>query len=329
MTRIGLLSLAHIHAESYLPILQAMPEVQVIGVTDEDPERGPRIAGQHGVTLYPSPKALLAEQLDAVIITSENLRRRPLVELAAQAGCQILCEKQIATTLEDAEAMRAACQAAGVSFMTAFPMRFDATISAVRHDMQTGRYGRVYAVNGINHSENPSGHRAWFADPTLAGGGAVMDHSPHLVDLLRWFLQAEVETVQAEITDPLQAGIDTAGLINLRFTDGAVATLDSSWSRPTTYPRWGHLKFNLITERGLVVVDAFAEHLDAYVQHAARTTEWIGYAPDANQAMLKEFIRATQEGRQPSVTWQDGYEALRVALAAYQSAREERAVRVA
>ncbi|HEX2864994.1 MAG TPA: Gfo/Idh/MocA family oxidoreductase [Deinococcales bacterium] len=329
MTRVGILSLAHLHAESYLPILQGMASVEVAGISDEDSARGRDLAARSGARLFPSHEALLAEGLDAAIVCSENARHRELVELAAAAGCHVLCEKQIEASLEDAEAMRAACERAGVSFMTAFPMRFDPSVAAARANLLAGHYGPLRAVNGINHSEIPVAHRAWFGDAALAGGGAVMDHTPHLVDLLRWTLGAEVTKVFAEVFDPLGAGVDTAGLASITFSDGTVAALDCSWSRPTTYPRWGHLKMEWLTERGLVAVDAFADHLDVYAKGASRPAEWVGYGGNADEAMLAEFISAAREARPPSVTWNDGYQALRVALACYESARTGRVVDLA
>ncbi len=97
-------------------------------------------------------------------------------------------------------------------------------------------------VNGINHSENPKDHRRWFADKALAGGGAVMDHTVHLADLLRWYFDAEVVEVYAQVDNPFcrtEVEVDSAGLILATLSNGVIASIDCSWSRPRGYPRWG------------------------------------------------------------------------------------------
>jgi predicted dehydrogenase len=208
-------------------------------------------------------------------------------------------------------------------------MRFDASIGAVKAAVDRGELGTLQAVNGINHSEIPSGHRAWFADPDLAGGGAVMDHTVHLTDLLRWITGSEVTEVYAEVGNPFHphdVAVDTAGLVTVTMSNGAFASIDCSWSRPVTYPRWGHLKMDLIGERGALTVDAFAQAMTGFASTLPRNPTWIGWGADPNQAMMQEFVDAIREGRPPSVSWNDGMEALRVALACYESAASGRPV---
>ncbi|MCX7782795.1 MAG: Gfo/Idh/MocA family oxidoreductase [Meiothermus sp.] len=320
--RIGILSFAHLHAEGYQAHLKGIPGVELVGFSHEDPTEGRHFAEKYGLRWFSRPQDLLAEGLDGVLVCSENTRHRELVEMAAQARCQILCEKPIATNPADARAMQAVCEAYGVHFMTAFPMRFDGSVQAVRSLLLEGRLGRIYGVNGINHSEIPNAHRRWFAEEALAGGGAALDHIVHLADLLRWDFAAEIREVYAELDNlfyPNAVKVDTAGLLLLSLSNGVQASIDCSWSRPTWYPRWGHLKMEVVGERGAVVLDAFAQHLTLYSRGADRNPSWVGFGPDPNRAMLEEFIASIREQRPPSVTWQDGCQAMRVALAAYES----------
>jgi predicted dehydrogenase len=321
--RLGILSFAHVHAEGYVGNLRAVPGVELVAFSDDDEARGKRFSERFGLPWYPRHEALFAAGVDAVVVCSENARHFEHVELAAAHGAHVLCEKPIATTLEDAAAMREACERAGVLFMTAFPMRFDASVRVVRESLQRGELGTLRAVSGINHSEIPRAHRAWFAQRELAGGGAVMDHTVHLTDLLRWYTGAEVHEVFAMVGNPFYPGevdVDTAGLATLRFENGVFASVDCSWSRPTSYPRWGHLKMELFGDRGALRVDAFAQTLTAYSRQLPRNPSWLGWSTDPNQAMIEAFVASVRAGREPPVTWRDGYEALRVALACYQSA---------
>ena len=327
--RIGILSVAHLHAEAYQANLRAVPGVDLVGFSHENEEDGLAFSERCNLRWFRSHRELLEQGLDGALICAENAHHRELVELAAEAGCHVLCEKPIETNLSDAQAMQTVCAKQNVKFMTAFPMRFAPSTQAVRALFQNGELGNVLGVNGINHSEIPKGHRAWFADRALAGGGAVMDHTVHLADLLRWCFAAEVVQVYAEIGNlfyPDEVDVDTAGMILLTLSNGVQASIDCSWSRPTWYPRWGHLKMEVAGELGTAVLDSFAQHVTLYSKGGPRNPNWIGFGPDPNQAMIQEFVDCIRENREPSVTWNDGYQALRVALAAYASAETKEPV---
>ena len=329
--KIGILSVAYHHAEAYIQNLRAIPGVEVIGLADEDRARGERYAREFDAPLFSSYEALLAARPAAVLVCSENSKHRPLVELAAAAGVHVLSEKPLATTLADAEAMIAACARTGVKLMTAFPLRFSAPLIEVKTRLDAGELGRVYCCNGTNQGELPVRHRAWFVDPDLAGGGAVMDHTVHLVDILRWYLASEVVEVYAQTNRIFHADavtVETGGLLMLTFANGVFASIDCSWSKPDSYPTWGGLAFELVSERGAVRVDAFKQNLTVYSEARGRAA-WAPWGSDANQAMLEEFVAAVREDRPPSVSGLDGYRALQVVQAAYASAQSGQPVRLA
>ena len=330
--RIGIMSFAHLHAESYVGNLRNAPDVELVGFSDTDTERGKKYGDMFNVRWLPTHEALLAEKLDGVLICSENANHRELVELAAKAGVHVLCEKPIEITLEEAKLMRDVCEANKVNFMTAFPARFSASAVEVKNMLARGDLGRIYGFNGINHSEIPREHRAWFAQKALAGGGAVMDHTVHLVDLLRWFFGCEISEVYAEVDNlfyPGEVDVDTAGIVLLTLENGVIASIDCSWSRPTYYPRWGHMKYEVVGENGFTVVDAMAQHHTVYSKSTPRNPMWVGWGSDSNQAMINEFVASIREKRQPSVTWKDGYAAVQVALACYESAEKGQPVKLA
>ena len=320
--KIGILSFAHLHAESYAHALNVMPGVQLMGIADDDATRGEHFARHYETRFYPSYEALLADQPDGVIVCSENVLHRPLVELAAQAGVHVLCEKPLATTLTDGQAMLDACRQAGVVLMTAFPMRFSAPVLEIKSLLGTGQLGRLLACSATNQGQNPKRYRDWFVDKTLAGGGSVFDHTVHLADMLRWYLDSEVAEVYAQTNRIIHRDaveVETAGLLMLTFADGAFASIDCSWSRPLNYPTWGGLTFDLICEKGVVNVDAFSQNLVSY-SNRSQTPSWIPWGSDSDQAMVGEFLSAIAENRTPRVTGYDGYKAMEVALAAYRSA---------
>ncbi|MCX7852116.1 MAG: Gfo/Idh/MocA family oxidoreductase [Caldilineales bacterium] len=320
--KIGILSFAHIHAESYAWHLGRMPGVEFLGIADDDPVRGEDAARRYGTRFFPTYADLLAAGPDAVVVCAENTRHRPLVEMAAQAGAHVLCEKPLATTLADGQAMLEACEKAGVILMTAFPMRFSAPILEVKALLDRGQLGKILAANTTNQGQLPRRYRAWFVDPALAGGGAVFDHTVHLADLLRWFLHSEVVAVYAQ-TNRIMHGdtveVETGGLLLLTFADGAFASIDCSWSRPANYPSWGGLTMELIGQKGVVHVDAFRQNLTLYSNRDEHPS-WLSWQSDPDRAMLEEFVAAITARRTPRVTGYDGYKAMEVALAAYRSA---------
>lgn len=320
--KIGILSFAHHHAEAYIANLRALPGVEVLGVSDEDQERGKRFADQYGVRFYVSYADLIQDRPDGVIICSENSKHRPLVELVAAEGVSILCEKPLATTLADSRAVVDACDRAGVLLMTAFPMRFSAPLLELKARLDAGDFGRVLCFNATNQGELPTKHRAWFVDPDLAGGGAIMDHTVHLVDVMRWYLGSEVSQIYAQSNRIFHANevvVETGALEMLTFQSGVFASIDASWCRPPYWPTWGGLTFEMVTERGAVIVDAFKQNLTVY-SHRWQRPQWYYWGSDMNQAMVAEFVAAIREQRQPKVTGVDGLRAVEVALAAYRSA---------
>jgi predicted dehydrogenase len=328
--KIGVMSFAHHHAEAYIQNLRAIAGVELAGVADEDDQRGQRFARQYNTRYFNSYEELIASKPDGVIVCSENSKRRPLVELAAAAKIHVLCEKPIATMLADARAIVECCEKAGVKLMTAFPMRFSTPCIEVKSRLESGDLGEVFCFKSTNQGELPRKHREWFVDKILAGGGAVMDHTVHLVDLMRWYLHSEVTEVYAQTSHIFHANevdVETGGLIMITFANGVFASIDCSWSRPPYWPAWGGLAFEMVTSKGAVIVDGFKQNITVYRGDLQRPT-WEFWGSDMNQAMVSEFVSAIGQDRQPSVTGMDGYRAVEVALAAYDSVASGQPVKI-
>jgi len=170
----------------------------------------------------------------------------------------------------------------------------------------------------------------WFVDRELAGGGAIMDHTVHLVDIMRWFTGSEVETMYARSNKVFHADeveVETGALEMLTFENDVFATIDASWSRPQYWPTWGGLTFEMVTQRGAVVVDAFRQNLNVY-RHDWQRSNWAYWGSDMNHAMVSEFAAAIRENRPPRVTGLDGLRAVEATLAAYESDRTGQTVQV-
>ncbi len=317
--RCALLSFAHVHAPSYAAALSRLPETELVAIWDDDIARGEQAAAQYNTDFSSDVTTLFGRpDVDAVIITAENRRHRALCEAACGTGKHVLCEKPLATTSEDALAMIAAAEQAGVTLATAFPLRHSLPARRVKQQLEGKALGEVYAVRATNHGMLPPG---WFQDPALAGGGAVMDHTVHVVDLLRWYLDDEPVEVYAEVSHGIYGlAVEDAALLTISFRSGVVATLDPSWSRPPSFPLWGDLTMEIAGQRGTLALDAFAQKVVFNPRQSGRT-EWLGWGADADSPMLEDFARAVRQGRRPAADGRDGERALAVALAAYTSAR--------
>ncbi len=331
--KIGIMSFAHHHAESYIGNVRNVPGVELLGLADEDAERGQHYAEVFKAPYFESYEALLKARPDAVLVCSENAKHRPLVEMAAAARVHVLCEKPLATNPADAQAMVDACKQAGVKLMTAFPMRFSTPLLEVKARLDAGDLGQVYCFNATNQGEAPLHLRPWFVDKDLAGGGAMSDHIVHLADIMRWYLRSEVTEVYAQSNRILYAAevadkrVETGGLVMLTFANGVFASIDCSWNKPNYYPTWGGLTFELVTERGAVLVDGFKQNLTVY-SHDVRRPLWAYWGSDMNQAMIDDFVASIQDDRAPQVSGEDGLRAVEIVAAAYESAQTGQVVRL-
>jgi predicted dehydrogenase len=320
--RIGIASFAHTHAEAYARALMLMPDAELVGFTDDDDARAEDVTTRLGLRRFTGADALLAADLDGVVICTENNGHRFWAEQAAAAGVGVLSEKPLATSVADAQAMVDVCEQAGVALMTAFPMRFNAPLIALRDVIRSGHAGRVRCFEGVNQGQLPRRHREWFVDPVLAGGGALTDHTVHLADVLRWILTSEVTEVYAQTNQLLHEDdlvVETGGLVALGFADGTIATIDSSWSRPDSYPTWGGLGLRVITDGGALEADAFGQTITVYDDAAGGLT-WLPWGRDDDRAMLEEFVSALRDVRPATPDGTDGFRAVQIVQAAYESA---------
>lgn len=326
--RIGILSFAHMHAASYASQLKTLSGVELTAIADHDPDRARTMGERYGARVFPDYASLLnADVVDAVVVNSENARHRELTEMAAAAKKHVLCEKPLATSVEDGEAMIRACRENGVLLFTAFPCRFHPAYQRLRQMVQAGDLGRLIAARGTNQGMNPGG---WFNDKALAGGGAGIDHTVHVTDLLRDLTGAEPTEVYAEMSHGINhADFDDVALLTIAFDNGLFATLDASWSRPKSFWTWGNVTLQVTGTGGTAGLDMFAQNHVVFSDRAMRSS-LSNWGDNIDQHLVAAFVKAVG-GETPSpilATGEDGLAAAKVALAAYRSAASGQAVAV-
>ena len=183
------------------------------------------------------------DAVEAVYVATPNHLHRAGVEAAAAAGKPVLCEKPMAATLGDADAMAAAVRRAGILYGTAFDQRHHPAHEAVRDAVAAGAVGRVTAIRiayacwvGADWAE--AGRENWRVDAGKAGGGAVMDLAPHGLDLVEFLLGEPVVALKALMQSRVQDyAVDDGGMLVGRTGSGVLASLHVAYNCPEGLPR--------------------------------------------------------------------------------------------
>lgn len=321
--KIGILGFAHSHAFSYYRELRSIERAEIIGICHPDRERVQKLIDEDNVYYTSDSAELLAQEIDAVIVCSENVRHEQMVAEAAAAGKHVLCEKPLGVTEEGMQAMIEACRNSSVSLMTAFPCRYLPGVVRAKHAIERGEIGDILAIKGYNRGTMPGG---WFVDPSQSGGGAILDHTVHVMDLIRWMTGCEPASVYATgdtLFHPIE--VEDAGLVHVTLQNGILCVIDTSWSRSRSYPYWGDVKMDIIGTQGVLHLDAFAEVNEIYSDSADRA-RWNYWGENMNRLMLKDFVDHLLDGHPVPVSGEDGLQAAKVALAAYASIRARQTI---
>ena len=321
---VGLLSTAHLHADSYGPMIADLDDATLVGVADEDAERGREAAEQYGTAYY--EQAELLDRVDAAVVCSTNADHAEYVAACADAGVDVLCEKPLATSYEEAIEMVDRCGSAGVALGVAMPLRFSDPVVELEDAVESGRLGDIHAVNGTNRAGMPGG---WFADPDAAGGGAMVDHTPHIVDLVHKLTDERVAEVHAEGgTRFNDIPVDDVNVLSMELTDGTTFLLDGSWSRPDEWPTWGGATLEMTGTEGAAAADCFSQHLTYTGAEGDTDVREVFYGSNPNVGLVEDFVEAVRDGRDPETTGEEGADVVAVIDAAYRSVEEERPVSV-
>lgn len=224
-----------------------------------DPSADARATAERsGVAAVATMAELLERRPDAIYIATPNHRHlAPIIE-AARAGMAILCEKPMAATLEDAEAIAAV--AGSVVYGTAFDQRHHPAHRAIRAEIANGAIGQVTAVR-INYAcwvdpewQAPgagSEQANWRADPVAAGGGAVMDLALHGLDLAQMLLGEPLERLHIDLQRRVHDyAVDDGGMLSGRFDSGALFQSHVAYNCPEPLPR---RRLEIIGDRGAIV----------------------------------------------------------------------------
>ncbi len=271
------------------------------------------------------------DDVDAVVIaTPEDLHRDAVLESAA-AGKDILLEKPIATTLEDADAIIAASSKHRVKLMMAHILRFDVRYAQIKAAVAEGTVGKPLVCYARRNAPIQEARR-------LNGRVEVEDYiSVHDIDQVFWFFDDAAVRVSAEIVEGTamkELGVHDFIWITIRFKKGGLGIVETGWGlsesmlqwrRPSSWGGFGDVCLELIGEKGSLYLDYRPMNLHAVDYEGWKfpdTVHWPQLHGEVVGDVLEEdryFIRVIRGESEVITTGEDGKKALQVVLAAKES----------
>jgi predicted dehydrogenase len=325
----GLISEAHIRAYQRYP-----DRARITICCDLDlAKAAQRAAMIIGARAVGSLDAVLADpDVDAIEICTPHHLHADIAIAAARAGKHILCQKPLAKTLAECDAMIAAARAAEVVLYYGETNRTMPAAQAMKQALDAGQIGRLTGVQ-VTYAHWQGGKylsTAWRYDPQIAGGGQLLDGGIHYIDLML-HLGGPIQSVSCFTTRfrPELGGEDTA-VVNARFEGGQLGALFSSQATGVWFPGASFVAFG--TEGVLTIGGPFGGQQAALSLHRAdlpgQRAVLLEAHDDSFAVMIGRYLDTVLDCAANPSPGEVGRENLRVVLAAYESARLGREVRL-
>jgi predicted dehydrogenase len=325
--------ISDIHLESYQRFI---PEAEVVGVYTRNAEKAKAFAGKHHIPAWYNDldKAIRESDCAVVDVCLPNFLHAEATIKAAEAGKHVIIEKPISVTLEEADAMIAACKKANVKLMYAEELCFAPKYERARQLVKEGAIGNIYM---LKQSEKHSGpHSEWFYNCELAGGGVLMDMGCHGIAWFRWMLNnAKATSVYASMKTVYhkeRTVSEDNSVVIIEFENGVTGVVENSWAkhggmddRSEIHGTGGVIYADLFMGNAAI---SYSKSGYGYAMEKADTTvgwSFTVFEEVFNQGYpheLKHFIHCVQQDQQPLVTGEDGRAVLEIIYAAYASAAE-------
>jgi predicted dehydrogenase len=288
-------------------------------------------------------EALQNHKPEAVIVANPTSMHLDVAIPAAEAGSHILLEKPVSHSLERLDILQRAAEKSGVKILVGFQFRYHPTLNTARELIQSNSLGKILTVHAHWGEYLPQWHpwedyRQSYAARADLGGGVIVTLT-HPLDYLRYLL-GDVEALWSfnGHVSPLEIDVEDAAEIGLKFENGAVGGVHVNYfQRPPVHRleiigtdgtlRWDNAD-------GILHFYQYPSSFGSYSDHPpAPTLE--SFAPpegfDRNQLFLSQtyhFIEVVRGKAEPVCNLEDGIEALRLALAAYQSQQTGQVIKI-
>jgi predicted dehydrogenase len=283
---------------------------------------------------YADYQTMLAEcKPDIVTIATESGKHKEIAIDCLNAGCHVICEKPMALSIQDADAIIAAAKRTGKKLAVCFQNRFNAPVQKLRAALEAGRFGRVlHGMIQVRWNRND----AYYAEAPWRGtwamdGGTLMNQCTHGIDLLQWMLGEDAVRVQAQtrrFMRPIEA--EDFGAAIVEFKNRAVGIIEGT---ADIYPTNLNETLSIFGEKGSVVIGGLAVNkLETWRfadAAALGDTEDRALNPGekdpptvygfGHEALFKDFVEALDRNRDPLITGEQGKKALEIILGIYKS----------
>lgn len=295
------------------------PRVSLDAIIDLDEETASEMAEEYGdVATYTDIGSAIDEQgLDMVSVATPESVHLPPTEAALERDCHVLLEKPISEDIADAHEIGRLVEESAASLMLGYVCRFDPRYAGLRERIDAGEFGEILGVQAARIAS------AEMYDAVADWTNVLYYMAVHDIDMLRWYVGADIEQVHAEASTGLN-GKETPAVVTatLRFANGTVGTLEANWSRPAGHPA------GLTEEIRVSGTDAYGrleiENDDATTA-ASEGFEFVDTSTihgklTANIAReVDHFVTSLDQGTEPLVGWEDGLRSLAVANAILES----------
>jgi len=340
----GVIGAGGIARRKTIPGMLACPNCRLAAVMD--PSGVDDIAAEFGSpAAYTDARDLLADPgVEAVYIASPVGFHAEQIELAAEAGKHVLCEKPLTLNLETARAAVGAVREAGLFLQEGYMMTFHGAHAAIRKLIEAGRLGKLVYMRAQLSCWYPPIPGAWRQDPQSGGGGSLIDMATHLYDLLEYF-SGPVRRIAAVTGGLVQdyASEDAATTL-LEFHGGAHATVDTFFCIPDEASR---TRLEIYGSQGAILAEGTIGQSRSGKLEGIFGLGSAGYDADQDKDVVREFAEipfdavdpyaaeceyfadCILQGRPPQInTAENALRILSLTAKAYESARTGRVLTV-
>ncbi|MGA9287580.1 MAG: Gfo/Idh/MocA family oxidoreductase [Anaerobacillus sp.] len=336
--KVAIIGCGSIARRRHLPEYHAEENAEIVAVCDVVRERAAEMASLYGGMAYTDYQELLKDtEIDAISVCLPNALHAPVSIAALNAGKHVLCEKPMATSREEAEAMNQAAEMNGKKLMIAHNQRFVASHVKAKELIESGVIGKIYSFRTTFGHPGPErwsidGAGSWFFDKERAFIGAMGDLGVHKSDLMRYLLGeivevgAFVETRAKENTD-----VDDNAVCILKTEQGVIGTLTASWS----YVSGGDNSTVVYGEHAVMRLEDDLDHslvvqykngdVVKYELQQIQTNETGG---QQTTHVIENFVDCVVNETVPAVSGEEGMKSLQVILAALEANETKRVVAV-
>jgi predicted dehydrogenase len=282
------------------------------------------------------------EELDIVDVCTPNRTHAPIALAALTAGKHVLCEKPLATSAAEVQSLITAAQRSGKLLMAAQHLRFDPSTVQMKALIDAGLLGHIYYIRAQWLRRRLLPPRPTFIEQLLSGGGAALDVGVHVLDLSYWLLGApkpiRVSAVadaylarRPDITgawgdwDRSQLDVEDFAAAFVRFEDGAVLTLETSWL--TFQPERELVRVQCLGDRGGLAWP------DGLVIGETNRVPWEMRPADPGKGQphheeILRFAQAVRDGLPSPVPAEESLAVIQILEAVYRSSKEGKEVEI-